>query len=110
MNEFIEIIELLPKLDSLKILSLSLRSSRCLSCDETERINSLSNKNQINKIYLENMKNIEEVCFLLDLCPQMIYLKIDSINNLNVELFLRVILLKLQTKSHHINFDRCVSR
>ncbi|CAF3947801.1 unnamed protein product [Rotaria magnacalcarata] len=49
-NRFIEIINLLPKLDSLKISSLSLKQSSCLSTDETELFTLISNKNQITKV------------------------------------------------------------
>jgi hypothetical protein len=33
------------------------------------------------------MNTIEEIYYLIKLCPQMIYLKLDSINNMDMELF-----------------------
>jgi len=72
-----------------------------LSIDETELISLISNKNQITKVNMEKISNINEICFLLELCPRMIYLKIDFINNIDMELFLRIILLKIKTKCNH---------
>jgi hypothetical protein len=97
MNTFIQIINLLPKLDSLKISSLSLKQSKSLFTNETELIN----QNQITKVNLETINNIEEVYFLLELCPRIVYLKIDFINNIDMELFVRDILIKINTKSNH---------
>ncbi|CAF3442224.1 unnamed protein product [Rotaria socialis] len=100
-NTFIEIINLLPKLDSLKISSLSLKQSSCLSVDETELHIVISNKNQITKVNLETITNIEEVNFFLELCPHIIYLKVDFINNIDMELFVRHILIKITTICNH---------
>lgn len=101
INVLIKIIDLLPKLDSLKISSLSLIQLKCIFINERELVNLIPNKNQITKVYLEKMNNIEEVYFLLELCPRMIYLRIDSINNIDIELFVRLILLKIQINCHH---------
>ncbi|CAF1186455.1 unnamed protein product [Rotaria sp. Silwood1] len=101
INTFIQIINLLPKLDSLKISSVSLKQSKFLSINETELINLISNKNQITKVNLEKISNIDEVCFLLELCPRMTYLKVDFINNINMKLFVRIILLKIKTKCNY---------
>ncbi|CAF1429446.1 unnamed protein product [Rotaria magnacalcarata] len=100
-NTFIEIINLLPKLDSLKISSLSLKQSNDLSTHETELLSLISNKNQITKVNLETITNIEEVNFFLELCPRIIYLKVDFINNIDMELFVRHILIKINTKCNH---------
>ncbi|CAF1157609.1 unnamed protein product [Adineta steineri] len=101
LNRFIQILNFLPKLNSLKISSLSLKQFKCLSNDEKERLNFITNQNQIRKIILEQMNDIEEIIFLLEHFTQMTYLKIDSINTLHMELFLRIILLKIQTKPNH---------
>ncbi|CAF5078849.1 unnamed protein product [Rotaria sp. Silwood1] len=46
------------------------------------------------------MFKIEEIYFLIELCPHMIYLKIDFFNNMDMELFVRLILTKINTKSN----------
>lgn len=100
-NTLIEIINLLPKLDSLKISSLSLKQSNDLSTHETELLSLISNKNQITKVNLETITNIEEVNFFLELCPHIIYLKVDSINDIDMELLIRHILIKINTNCNH---------
>ncbi|CAF3828207.1 unnamed protein product, partial [Rotaria sp. Silwood1] len=101
INTLIQIIILLPRLDSLKVSSLSLKQSKCLSTNETELISLTSNKNQITKIYLEKVTDIEEIYYLLELCPRMIYLQIDSINNIGIESFIRNILIRINIKCYH---------
>jgi hypothetical protein len=44
------------------------------------------------------MKDIDEIVFLMDLCPHLIYLRVDNINNMNMESFVRIILLKMKTQ------------
>jgi hypothetical protein len=47
------------------------------------------------------MNNIEEVYFLLELCPHPMYLKVDNIRNMDIKLFVRLILMKMITKYLH---------
>ncbi|CAF4253819.1 unnamed protein product, partial [Adineta steineri] len=54
-------------IDSLKISSLNINE---------QNIRVVSNKNVITKVYLENINGIEEVYFLMKLCPRMKYLKV----------------------------------
>jgi hypothetical protein len=44
------------------------------------------------------MNNIEEIYFLLELCPHLIYLRVDYINNMDMKLFVRFILMKMKTQ------------
>jgi hypothetical protein len=55
-------------------------------------------ENNITKVCLEKMIEIEEVYFLIKLCHRMNYLQVDGINNINVELFVRDILSKISYK------------
>ncbi|CAF2814620.1 unnamed protein product [Rotaria sp. Silwood2] len=96
----IEILYLLPELDSLQISSVSLSHLRYLSIDEVE-LDSISKKNQITKVCLDKMFTIEEIYFLIELFPRMTYLKVDIINNMNIELFVRLILIKIIEKSNY---------
>jgi hypothetical protein len=48
------------------------------------------------KIYLHRLNDIEEVFIPMIFCSQIIYLKIDQINNREIELFLRQFLTKIQ--------------
>ncbi|CAF1540473.1 unnamed protein product [Adineta ricciae] len=102
IEKLIQILNLLPKLIALKISSLSTTQAKSLSNDELEILKKISKENQITKIYLEQMNHIEEICFLLTYCPQMTYLKIGTIGSLDIDLFLRIILLKIS--DHPLQF------
>ncbi|CAF1328554.1 unnamed protein product [Rotaria sordida] len=91
----IQIIYFLPKLISLKICSLSFSQSRNLSKKQIERFLQISERSKITKVYFETTNDIEEVYFLMLLCPHMNYLQINSINNINIKLFIRNILIKI---------------
>jgi len=54
----------------------------------------------ITKVYLEILNDINELNFLMKIFPQMTYLKIDLINNINIQTFLRYILRKIQNESN----------
>ncbi|CAF4202579.1 unnamed protein product, partial [Rotaria sordida] len=93
----IQIIDLLPELNSLKIHSLSLSEPRDLCEDEVDICSSMEETSKITNVYLEKMIDITEVYFLMVLCPYMKHLKI-GINNMNVELFVRNILNKINNE------------
>jgi len=102
-----DIIYILSELDSLKIHSLSLSLTRCSSIEKIIR-HFISNKNQITKIYLEQMNEIEEVYFLIKFCPRMNYLQINSINTMNIELFIREILHKINHDCNQYLYSLCL--
>ncbi|CAF3398531.1 unnamed protein product, partial [Rotaria sp. Silwood2] len=97
----LEIINVLPDLDSLKIWSLTLIQSTCLSLDDLENIYYVSRRNKITKVYLEMMIKFEEALFLIDVFPRMKYFRIGCSSIINIELFLSIILMKISTKSNH---------
>jgi hypothetical protein len=99
-STLINIIYKLPELDSLKIHSLSLSSSKSLSTEKMIR-RFVSNENKITKVCLENMIEIEEVYFLIKFCPCMNYLQVNSIKTMDVELFIHRILSKLNANRNH---------
>ncbi|CAF1449856.1 unnamed protein product [Adineta steineri] len=96
----INIIDSLSELDSLKIHSLSLSSTKSLSMEKIIR-QFISNKNKITKICLENMIEIEEVYFLIKLCPHLNYLQINSLNTIDIELFVQNIINKIKNDYNH---------
>ncbi len=96
----IEIIYKLSGLDTLKI------SSFILSQLNEKDLRFISKKNKITKVYLEKMNQIEEVYFLIKLCSRMTYLKI---NVMNVELFVKNILMKIKNDSNQYLRSLCVS-
>ncbi len=96
ISALIEILIFLLSIDLLYISSLSLSDSNELSNDKTELLSYIIENNRIKKVYLEKFNDIEEIYFLIKLCPRMIYLKVDGINNMDMELFLRNILEKIK--------------
>ncbi len=85
IDELIEIIDLLPDLNSIRIHSLSLTEAevdvRCLT--------------KITKVCLDNITEMKEVYFLMKLCPNLIYLRIDCLDDIDDELFVENILNKI---------------
>ncbi len=94
INALINITYRLSELDSLKIHSLSISTAKYSSMEKTFR-RFISNKNKITKVCLENMFEIEEVYFLIKLCPRMNYLQINCINTMDVEVFVRDVISKI---------------
>ncbi len=89
------LIKILPSfiyLDSLTLSSLFLsrnsNKNKKFQCDS------------ITKVYLEILNDINELNFLMKNFPQMTYLKIDLIDNINIQTFLRYILRKIQNESN----------
>jgi hypothetical protein len=97
----VEILFEFNQLDSVKILSLSLSQPRSLSDFERTSMSHLSSTNRITKVNLGTIDDLEEVYFLIELCPHMVYLRVDDLNKMNVQLFVRFILMKLMVKPSH---------
>jgi hypothetical protein len=55
------------------------------------------------KIYLHRLNDIEEVFISMIFCSQIIYLKIDQINNREIELFLRQFLTKINIFVYYVS-------
>jgi len=101
-NTLMEILLLLPDLESLQIPTLPYSDQRFMIDEDRKCLSTLTCKNQIKKVYLKKMIQIEEIYFLIDLCPHMTYLKVDSFNNMNIELFLLLILMKIICSNHQL--------
>ena len=69
------------ELDSIKISSLS-----NFSTEKEQVFYCISGKNNIIKVNLEKMIDIEDVYFLIKLFPRMSYLKVTHINNMDMKL------------------------
>ncbi|CAF1491711.1 unnamed protein product [Rotaria sordida] len=94
IGTLIDLMKCLSNLDSLFISTLSMIQPRCLSIEEIKIFRLLSNTNKITKVNLEKMNDLEEVQFLVDLCPRMKYFEIDCTNGICPEKVLRFILMK----------------
>jgi hypothetical protein len=77
IDMLIEIIRLLPNLDSLKVSSLPLVQLNDLSSENTEILLLVSITNKITKVKLDKMNGMEQIHFLINLCPRMQYLEVE---------------------------------
>jgi hypothetical protein len=101
---------LLPELNTLKVHSLSLDGPRELCAEEIEILSSTGNTSKITKVYLEVIDDIEEVYFLMKLCPYMTYLKLGATTfNTKISLFLRTILQKIEHEHNEHLRSLCFS-
>ncbi|CAF1256079.1 unnamed protein product [Adineta steineri] len=99
IGAIIEIMNLLPDLDSLKLLSITLPTTTLLSIEEREEINFIVDNNEITKVYLEKMNKFDDVLFLIDLFPELKYLQIGCTSDIDINLFLQIILMKINNKT-----------
>ncbi|CAF4091863.1 unnamed protein product, partial [Adineta steineri] len=95
----IEIMNLLPDLDSLKLSSIKLPTTTLLSIEEREEINFIVDNNEITKVYLEKMTKFDDVLFLIDLFPELKYLQIGCTSDIDINLFLQIILMRINNKT-----------
>jgi hypothetical protein len=72
----IEIIRLLPNLDSLEVSSLPITQLSCLSAEDTELLLLVSITSKIIKVKLTKIDGMEQFDFLMNLCPRMQYFEV----------------------------------
>jgi len=93
------IIHCLPQVRTLKIYSLLLSKPRELFIDE-QRIFLASKEHKIRIVCLEKMIEMREVYYLMKLCPRMKYLRVNCINDIEVEVFVQDILYHIKKNCH----------
>ncbi|CAF1433326.1 unnamed protein product [Rotaria sp. Silwood1] len=112
IGSLMRIIRMLPNLDSLKIWSVLLPQSTCLSIKDRKFLRHIKYTNKITKVYLEkNLTKFEEVLFIIDLFPRMKYLQVSCTSFINIQLFIQAILIKIRNKSkrYHRLLAFCIS-
>ncbi|CAF1393337.1 unnamed protein product [Adineta ricciae] len=104
-----EILHLLPDLITLKINSLSLyQTSFRVFERELDRTLVLEHTNNIKCVYLEKTFTTKDISFLISFCPQMKYLNVECLQNMNIQLFLRKILKQMNEKHHEYLRSLCI--
>ncbi|CAF1329204.1 unnamed protein product [Rotaria sordida] len=101
LRTLLDILLLLPQLHSLKISSLVLPRRTYLTEYEAEILSFISNDNKIKELCLDEIVNVNELHFLIRLCHYMNYFQINSINNIDVELFVRTVLMEMKVNYNH---------
>ncbi|CAF3288404.1 unnamed protein product [Rotaria sp. Silwood2] len=76
---FIRLLSVLTDVKTLKIHSIRWDKSK-LNNEELSMGCSTKERSKVTKVYMENVNKIDDIFLILTLCPQMTYLKIDSIN------------------------------
>ncbi|CAF1019152.1 unnamed protein product [Adineta steineri] len=97
----IQILDLLLELKTLKISTFSMNPPKNLSDMELSALLSIKVKSSISKVYLEEMIDIQQIYFLMNLCPHMEYLKVGDIDNIQSESILRTIFKKIMDDANH---------
>lgn len=94
-----EILCLLPELDSLKLYTISFSYPRSVTDEELSAVYYLTNKNKITKVCLGKICQIEEAYIFIALCPLIQQLQIDCLYEIDVELFVRSLLIEIKNRS-----------
>ncbi len=90
----VQFISLSPSLNSLKIRSLSLLDPRYLFNQDAIAIDFISKKKNITKVNLEQINELEEVRFLINLCPHLQYFQVGCSDKVDLKSLVRLILMK----------------
>jgi hypothetical protein len=107
----IQVTNTLPQVTTMKLKSLSLDQAIHSETRELMDFPSTTSTNQITKICLENMSTIEEVYALIEHYPNMSYLKINSFDDMKVNMLVRSILKKVKRDGNeHLRLICCRAR
>ena len=87
----IEVIRLLSNLQSLRLSSMPLVEVCSLSAETTEMLVLVSITNKITRVKLDKMAEIQQIHFLMSLCPRMQYLELGCTTQHDLESILRTI-------------------
>jgi hypothetical protein len=94
IGTLIDLMNHLPNLDSMRILSLLLLQPRCLTVEEVNTFRLVSNNNKITKVNIQWTTDLAQIQFLIDLCRSMRYLEITCSVNVDLKVLIRFILIK----------------
>lgn len=93
-----ELLCLLPNLDSLTVTSQLREKTKILSEEQNKMIHRLSIQNKITKVNLEQMTELDQVHILLDLCSHMHVLQVKCRNIVDAKWLIQYVLQKRSMK------------
>ncbi|CAF0858406.1 unnamed protein product [Adineta steineri] len=97
--KLIEILQLLPELDSLKLSSkISFQKPRKVHHNELLNIFCSINRINITKLYLEKIRQMKDISFFLTICPLIKQIHINNLYKINIQSFLRLILTQIKNQ------------
>lgn len=91
IDTLMKILKLIPQLNSIQISSLLI--------NRTDTIE--TNQNQITKVSFGKLKSSKQIDLLLKIFPHIIYFRLNSTKNINIQVYLRYILNKIKTISNN---------
>ncbi|CAM4947055.1 unnamed protein product [Rotaria socialis] len=94
VETLVNLVKSLPNLRVLIILSLLLKDLKYSNLKKTTNFHLASTQNQITKINLKDINSLNELEILLDLCPHIEYLEVNSNNTVPPEIIVRFILIE----------------
>lgn len=99
----LKIIRLLPYLTSLKVSSLPIIPSDWFSINHGKIHSSTLINNKITKVSLQNINNIEQIYFILNLCHRMQYFQFNVPKDMDLNVLVRFVLKEsaINTRSLH---------
>ncbi|CAF3010006.1 unnamed protein product [Rotaria sp. Silwood2] len=99
VHVLIQLISLLPDLITFKIRSLSSDDRTRFTVRELCRLGSIKCQSKTTKVCIEEINDIDDFNFISVVCPYMKYCEMKRLNNMNIELFLRIILKEINNRS-----------
>ncbi|CAF1201367.1 unnamed protein product [Adineta steineri] len=103
VDKLAEILCLLRELDSLDVSMISFLYPRQVTLDEVMEIFRSTTHIKITKFRVRKINKIEEINFFLAFCPLIKLLEINELPEINVELFLRSLLIQIRNRSKFQN-------
>ncbi|CAF0946073.1 unnamed protein product [Adineta steineri] len=103
VDKLAEILCLLRELDSLDVSMISYLYPRQVTLDEVIEIFRSTTHIKITKLRVRKIRKIEEINFFLAFCPLIKLLEINELPEINVELFLRSLLIEIRNRSKFQN-------
>jgi len=94
VDVLVELIRLLPNLDSLIISYVSLRQIGNLSEKQLNAVRLASNSNRIIRVRIGGLTNLEQLHTVITLCPRMQHIEIGHTDDIDRKLFIRSIMMK----------------
>ncbi|CAF1359208.1 unnamed protein product [Adineta steineri] len=107
-ERLMQIIHLLPDLITINLYSLSFYEEYPFLNQGYPTTSALEHAKNIKYVYLDQTSTIKDIYFLMSFCPQMEYLSVECIKNMNIQLFLKDILKEINQKHYEYLHLLCI--
>jgi hypothetical protein len=101
-SKIIELFQYTPNIHTFEIGCSSLESSDLVSIQQTDTFRSVSRTNTIRNMIIGYGYTLQEIMFLINLCPRLYQLSIDKFNS-DFQTFLRCLLLNDHKKLNYLS-------